>query len=160
MIRFDDVSFSYPGKPVLSHFSFEIGPHDRICLFGPSGCGKTTIARLLLGLERPALGRITGAEGLRAAVVFQEDRLLPWKSVLENAALATGDLESARNALAQLGLSAEENSYPDALSGGMKRRLAIARAVATPADIMVLDEPFTGLDENAWRNAAEVLLAL
>ena len=87
MIALEDVSFAYGQKPVLQAVSLRFPKSGAVCLFGASGCGKTTLLRLLSGLEKPDKGRLTGLEGKRTAMLFQEDRLLPWLSVLENVAV-------------------------------------------------------------------------
>ena len=88
MIRFENVTFGYRGRrPVLENFDLLLRPGERLCLFGPSGRGKTTVLRLLMGLEKPRRGWITGTEGLRFSAVFQDDRLIDSRTVLENAAL-------------------------------------------------------------------------
>lgn len=149
MIRFENVTFFYQAKkPVLENFTLEISDGDRICLSGPSGEGKTTALRLLMGLERPRRGRITGTDGLRFSAVFQEDRLIPERTALENAALFS-DEETARSALEELGLGDVLHSLPGELSGGQRRRVALARALAHPFDVLVLDEALAGLDEAA-----------
>lgn len=146
MIRLDRVTFGYgPQKEVLRDISLEIPEGGRLCLTGPSGEGKTTVLRLLLGLEKPRRGTISVPEGTAFSAVFQEDRLLPWKTALENVALFS-DRETARRCLAALGLSDSLDAMPDTLSGGMKRRVALARALAHPFDVLVLDEALTGLD--------------
>ena len=156
MIRFDGVTFGYRGKePILEDLTLAIRPGDRLCLFGPSGRGKTTVLRLLMGLEKPRRGRITGTEGLAFSAVFQEDRLIGRKTVLENAALFADEAE-ARKVLEQLGLGEVLGSLPGELSGGQRRRAALGRALAHPFDVLVLDEALTGLDEAA----AERCLAL
>lgn len=146
MLELDHVTFGYGSeKTVLRDVSMVVPDGGRVCLMGSSGRGKTTVLRLLLGLERPQRGTVTVPEGTRFSAVFQEDRLLPWKTALENAALFSGEAE-ARAMLEALGLGDSLCALPEALSGGMKRRAALARALAHPFDVLVLDEPLTGLD--------------
>lgn len=145
----DEVSFSFGEKAVLDAFSLALPWQGSVCLFGPSGCGKSTVLRLLAGLERPDTGRIIGMQGRRIAMLFQENRLLPWSSLVENVMLGMGKEARADQALAWLeavGLEAEAWQRPDALSGGMRRRTALARALAMPSDVLLLDEPLKELD--------------
>lgn len=153
MIIFDQVCKSYGKTAVLRDFSLSIEPGKIICLIGPSGCGKTTILQLLAGLDRPDSGRITGAGGLRVSYVFQEPRLLPWKTVAENIAFVLRDVatpvrqrELIDQYLSMMGLYEYRDSYPRALSGGMKQRLSLCRAFAFPHDLLLLDEPLKSLD--------------
>ncbi|MDO4810616.1 MAG: ATP-binding cassette domain-containing protein [Eubacteriales bacterium] len=146
MIRFDGVTFGYGlGKNVLQDFNLTVPDGARIWLCSPSGGGKTTVLRLLMGLEKPQKGGVTGCEKLRFSAVFQEDRLLPWKTAAENAAMFS-DETAARAMLSRLGLREEADMRPAQLSGGMKRRVALARALCHDCDALVLDEPLTGLD--------------
>ena len=155
------VSFAYvDGVSVLEDFTLSLPESGVVCLFGPSGCGKSTLLRLLVGLEQPQSGRIRGLPP-RTAAVFQENRLLPWLTALENVALPLEReyprpqaLSLAREELANVGLADAADQRPGALSGGMQRRVAIARALAYPADLLLLDEPFSGLDEALWSGLA------
>lgn len=160
MIRLEHLYKRYPspqggGRTVLEDFSLELPERGAVCFFGPSGCGKTTLLHILAGLTRPDAGTVTGLEGKRLSMVFQEDRLLPWLTAAQNVALAlpgTGalpkreELDAARSLLDQLGLAEAAELKPDQLSGGMQRRVAIARAFAHQGEVLVLDEPFKGLD--------------
>ena len=146
MIKFSNVNFSYGKLNILKDFNIEINKGDKICLFGESGCGKTTVLRLILGLEKANSGEILKSHNFKPAVVFQENRLLPFKTVLENVSLFSKDENTAKHHLECLGLKKYLNAYPDQLSGGMKRRVAIARALSVEFDYLILDEAFTGLD--------------
>lgn len=157
MIKLEKVTFAYADKTVLKDLSFTIERSDRLALMGPSGCGKTTLLRLIMGLEKPQSGTVSGRKHPTAAV-FQEDRLLPHLTILENAALAGEDRANAARILAALGLGEELEHKPAALSGGMRRRVAIARALCTPSDLLILDEPFNGLDDTTKKQTAEVIL--
>ena len=150
MIAMERLSKAYDGKPVLRDFSLRVEAGEHLCLMGPSGCGKTTLLRLLMGLERPDGGSITGLEGLRMSAVFQEDRLLEHLTAAENIRFVCGSLpEETETLLLRLGLEKESLSRPvREFSGGMKRRVAILRALLCDSAILFLDEPTTGLDED------------
>lgn len=178
MIELKNVSFSYGtvscGKTqpaektrplsdpaaheILHGLTLKIESGSRICLFGPSGIGKSTLLRLMMGLETPSSGSITGIQKLKKAVVFQEDRLLPFATVLKNLTLFGSSL-AAHTHLKALGLAGQENAFPSSLSGGMKRRVAIARALTRNGDILFLDEPFTGLDVPCRKKTADYILS-
>lgn len=157
MMRLVQVSKDFDGKPILTDFSFSFAADRSYLLTGPSGAGKTTLLRLLAGLERPDRGQILRPEPLRLRMVFQEDRLLPQLTVLQNVRLETGTEEKARALLAGLELDGEAEALPDTLSGGMKRRAAIARALCAEPDVLLLDEPFNGLDEALRRKTAALI---
>ena len=156
VISVKNLSKNFGGHTVLQNFTAEIPLCGVTVIRGASGAGKTTLFRLLLGLEKPDSGEILGMQGRKPAVVFQEDRLLPWSTALENAALGSHE-QRAKAALIRLGLGDNLCLLPRELSGGMKRRVAIARALAYGGDILFLDEPFTGLDEENKRIAANAM---
>jgi len=151
----EGVSFSYCGEDgqetqVLHRLDLPLPEHGSVCLTGPSGCGKTTALRLLAGLEIPDEGRVVGFQGRRIAMLFQENRLLPWCSVLENVALGSGGgregLAHARALLDAVGLAEQAGQLPGELSGGMQRRVALARMLARQGDTLLMDEPLKELD--------------
>lgn len=149
---------SYHGRPVLQNVSFTIEP-GVTALWAPSGAGKTTLLRILLGLEHPDSGELLGT-GVRWSAVFQEDRLLDGLDAMGNLRFALGsgwDEAAARRLLAELGLSDAEGRPVQEWSGGMKRRLALARALLADADAIALDEPFAGLDAENRRRGAECI---
>lgn len=157
-IQLKRVSFAYDQLPLFDNFSCSLPSSGVVCLWGPSGCGKTTLLRLLAGLEKPQSGYVDVPE--RIAMVFQENRLLPWMTALDNAKLGDGDDDTAREILMQLGLTEEElSAYPDQLSGGQQRRVALARALVAKSGLLLLDEPFNGLDEETWHSAVPLIAA-
>ena len=162
MIELRGVTLRYGDKLVLDRFSLEIPDHGLTALSGPSGCGKTTLLRVLAGLEIPEAGTVDGVDPSRTAFLFQEDRLLPWRTVGQH---LTDVLPRSRRGeladwLAFAELSGEEAAYPNALSGGMARRLALARCAALGGELLLLDEPFAGVDPRRAARIMERLRAL
>ena len=148
MIQIRDLTLRYGDKPVLDQFSLELSGSGLTALTGPSGCGKTTLLRVLAGLERPDAGTVEGIDPARTAVLFQEDRLLPWRTAEQQIAdvLPRERRGEAADWLAFAELEGEGRTRPAALSGGMARRLALARCAALGGSLLLLDEPFTGVD--------------
>lgn len=149
---------AYGDRPVLLDFSCRI-PAGSICaIMAPSGVGKTTLLRLVLGLEKPDSGTVSGVPKEKSAL-FQEDRLCPDLSAAANIRMAIPGCPEAqiRQLLSELGLAGSENLPAAKLSGGMARRAALARALLAPGGLLILDEPFTGLDENTRRTASRVI---
>ena len=146
---------AFGGKTVLRGLDWQIEAGEVWCIRGPSGVGKTTLLRLLLGLERPDSGSVFLENELRFAPVFQEDRLLPDRTAAENCAIFTGaDRKEIQAALEDLFDPSDMLDKPACqLSGGMRRRVALARALLAPGNALVLDEPFAGLDPETRRRA-------
>ncbi|MBR4942107.1 MAG: ABC transporter ATP-binding protein [Clostridia bacterium] len=160
-ITADNVFKSFGEKAVLKDFSVQISEGETVCLFGESGAGKTTFVRLLMGLEKPDSGKITGVPN-RISAVFQEDRLCETFTALRNLKLAANvDDKTALAALEELGISREEacGKPVSAFSGGMRRRVVIARALLFEPELLILDEPFKGLDKENLRKAVEFIRA-
>ena len=150
MIELHNVSFSYGNSPVLKDFNLKIDRGEHVVLMGESGCGKSTILNMIGKLISPSEGTVN-VNTKKVAYMFQEPRLLPWLTVLENVNLVLGDrketVPEAIKWLKQVGLSDSINKYPHELSGGMQQRVALARALAYNSEILLLDEPFSSLDE-------------
>lgn len=158
-IGVSNLSKYYAGKPALKGLALKLKHGEINCVTGASGCGKTTLLRLLAGLETPDEGDITGMEGRKLAFCFQEDRLIAHLSALENCQLALKgkrQAERAAQALNALNLGEALNKPPvRKFSGGMARRVALARAMLADADTVMLDEPFKGLDDENRARARE-----
>ena len=149
-VHIEHLCKAYDGKPVLENVSFTAAAGRVTCIMAPSGRGKTTLLRILLGLERADSGTVTLPEHCRWSAVFQEDRLLEHLDAMGNLRFVLGgalDGAAAGRLLAELGLGDTAGKPVREFSGGMKRRLALARALLAPFDLLALDEPFTGLDE-------------
>lgn len=143
-----DLRKSFADKSVLNGLNLTIPNGKAVCIMGGSGCGKTTLINILLGFEAPDSGTIQGFPP-KASVVFQEDRLCEDFSALSNVKMVlSGNSDKAIDILKSLGLGEAINKPVKKLSGGMKRRVAIARALAAEAEIVIMDEPFKGLDED------------
>lgn len=153
MIRAHDVSKSYNGRHILDAVSFSLDAGEILCLLGPSGCGKTTLLRLLAGFEAPDSGVIQRGEA-RIGFLFQDHELFTWRTVGRNIALGMELMNRDKNTirsqtrsyLEKTGLSESANKLPREISGGMKRRAALAQVLATEPGLILLDEPLTGLD--------------
>jgi NitT/TauT family transport system ATP-binding protein len=145
----------------LQHISFDVVPGEILCIMGPSGCGKSTLLRVIAGLEPVDTGSIslqeeTGSGRVRAAMVFQEDALFPWLNVHDNISyglrlgrqkVPDGEVEKRVTGLLDMvRLTSFSSYYPYQLSGGMKQRAAVARALAVRPGILMMDEPFSALD--------------
>jgi ABC-type nitrate/sulfonate/bicarbonate transport system ATPase subunit len=162
MIEIRHVSLAYGDKLVLDDFSLELPLEGLTALAGPSGCGKTTLLRLLGGLERPQSGTVTGLDPARTAFLFQENRLLPWRTAAQHITdvLPKERWGEAADWLDFAELEEEGDHYPAALSGGMARRLALARCAALGGGCLLLDEPFAGVDQARRGRLMERLRAL
>lgn len=151
---------SFDGKVVLDHVSLTLESGGTACLMAPSGRGKTTLLRCIAGLEAPDSGQITDLPE-RIAYVFQEDRLCDGFSAVDNIRLVTGKAlgeGEIRRHLEELGLAGSLDQPVRELSGGMRRRVVISRAVCFGADLLLLDEPFKGLDDEARQQTADYIL--
>lgn len=166
-IKLSDLCKQFDGRPVLQHVSMELESGNIYCLMAPSGTGKTTLFRILMGLDQADIGEITVDDGkkmieknVRISAVFQEDRLCEGFSALDNVMMtAKTDMmsEQARKELQVLLPQVDPDQTVFKLSGGQKRRVALCRALCAPFDLLILDEPFTGLDENSRSDAIRCL---
>ena len=167
-IRFHEVTKRFDdGTEALRPISFSVGPGELVAVVGPSGCGKSTLLRLASGLTAPTSGHVEVGSG-PVGYVFQDATLLPWRTVLGNVELLgqlNGVLKSDRQraalaAIQTVGLSGFEHKYPRALSGGMKMRVSLARALTLSPNVFLFDEPFGALDEITRQRLNEELLQL
>ncbi len=169
-----NISKNYGDVEALRNMSLEFPRGQLTSLLGPSGCGKTTLLKIIAGLLKPTSGevevngkKVTGP-GPDRAFVFQDFALLPWATVLRNVAfglemrgVATSEREArAEKYIKEVGLAGFENAYPHELSGGMRQRVGLARALAVDAQVLLMDEPFSAVDEQTRRKFQEDLLQL
>ncbi|MCI9288068.1 MAG: ATP-binding cassette domain-containing protein [Oscillospiraceae bacterium] len=162
MIKLENITLRYGGKLVLDRFSLELPGRGFTALSGPSGCGKTTLLRVLAGLAAPECGTVSGIDPARTAFLFQEDRLLPWRTVRQHIAdvLPRARRGEVGKWLAFAEMEGEGDACPAGLSGGMARRLALARCAALGGELLLLDEPFAGVDPARTARMLERLRAL
>ncbi len=150
MLKLSNISKCFGEKKVIDSFSYDFKCGKITAILGESGCGKTTLLRCIAGLEQPDSGKITN-DMKNIAIAFQEHRLLPWLTVSQNINLVLGreplDNNSMKNLLENFELYGIENSFPSQLSGGMKQRVSLARAFIYASELILMDEPFSELDE-------------
>lgn len=162
MIRLEHCRFSYGDKEILRDFSLELPKTGITALQGPSGCGKTTLLRILADLEQLQSGRIAGISSHDTAFLFQENRLLPWRTARQHITdvAPRTDSRSPEFYLELVELEGESRTLPVALSGGMGRRLALARCLALDRKVLLLDEPFSGVDPDRARRILRRIMNL
>ncbi|HEX9239655.1 MAG TPA: ABC transporter ATP-binding protein, partial [Candidatus Bathyarchaeia archaeon] len=163
LLEIKDVAKVYPGEgkstTVFEDISFNVSK-EFLCIVGPSGCGKSTLLRIIDGLDQPTSGRVLfhgqpiTAPSPKIGVIFQTFALIPWKTVLSNVEMALQattvpkdeQVKIAKKYIQDVGLEGFETAYPKELSGGMKQRVGIARALALQPEVLLMDEPFSSLD--------------
>jgi NitT/TauT family transport system ATP-binding protein len=167
MIKINRLKKNYDSKKIFNDFNMNIEPYEITCILGPSGVGKTTLFNVISGLTDYDGGEITGIENRNISYLFQEPRLLPWLTVYENIDIVLKNIypEKKRNEvithyLEMVGLIEYIDNKPEELSGGMKQRLAIARTFAYPSTLLLMDEPFQGLDVKLKNDIIESFLKL
>jgi iron(III) transport system ATP-binding protein len=178
-LTFEDVTRRYGETLALDHVSLDIAPSEILCLLGPSGCGKSTLLRVAAGVERPSSGRIlldgqevagpaayVPPERRGVGLMFQDFALFPHLSILDNVAFGLKSLSrsearaEARASLERVGLAHYAGEYPHILSGGEQQRVALARAIAPRPSVLLMDEPFSGLDPRLREKMREETLAI
>jgi iron(III) transport system ATP-binding protein len=178
-LTLENITRSYGGAIALDGVSLDISPGEIVCLLGPSGCGKTTLLRVVSGIERPTSGRVlindrevagpshhVPPEWRSVGLMFQDFALFPHLTILDNVAFGLKSLEkdererAARSILERVGLAGFATAYPSTLSGGQQQRVALARAIVPRPAVMLMDEPFSGLDIQLRDAMQEETLAL
>jgi iron(III) transport system ATP-binding protein len=178
-LKFENIRHAFGAHVVFEDFNFEVGPGEIVCLLGPSGCGKTTLLRIAAGLERQQGGTVQlggrvvsdasrhlAPEARNVGLMFQDYALFPHLDVTANVAFGLAHLPAGERgarvakALAQVGMDSRAHAFPHTLSGGQQQRVALARALAPQPAIMLLDEPFSGLDQHTRLQVREETHAL
>jgi iron(III) transport system ATP-binding protein len=178
-MSFEHVSLAFGGMEAVNDVSFELQPGEIVCLLGPSGCGKTTLLRIAAGVERPQSGRVlldgqlvagngtfVPPERRNVGLMFQDYALFPHLSIIDNVAFGLQNMDraarlnEARNALKRVGMAAFEDNFPHSLSGGEQQRVALARALVPRPAVVLMDEPFSGLDQRLRDNVRHETLIL
>ncbi len=157
-LRAENLYKSFDGEEIINNLSFEISGEFFLTILGSSGSGKTTLLRIISGLLKPDRGNIV-VESSRLGFIFQDDRLIPWINASENIAIVSPGCDPAEY-LELVGLSGHARKYPSEMSGGMRRRLNIARAIAFEPDLVLMDEPFNSLDVVLKDRLMEDILAI
>lgn len=167
MIEIRGLKKRYGELVVFEDLNLSIPKGQISCILGPSGCGKSTLLNMIAGLETYDRGEITGVNQKKISYIFQDTRLLPWCTALENIEFAIISLypkekvrQIAHFFLDLVELADYKDFYPDQLSGGMKQRISIARAFAYPSEILLMDEPFIGLDNGLKNNLIHAFLKI
>ena len=158
-----DLCKTFDDNEVLKNVNITLKDNSIYCLMGSSGIGKTTLLRILMGLERADSGSVSGIDTKSISCMFQEDRLIPYLSAIDNVRIVLhgkNNRDEIRNNLLSI-LPDDSLDIPvSSLSGGMKRRVALARALSYPGKLIILDEPFTGLDKNTKLNVIDYILKM
>lgn len=158
-----DLCKTFDDNEVLKNVNITLKDNSIYCLMGSSGIGKTTLLRILMGLERADSGSVSGIDTKSISCMFQEDRLIPYLSAIENVRIVLhgkNNRNEIRNNLLSI-LPDDSLDIPvSSLSGGMKRRVALARALSYPGKLIILDEPFTGLDKDTKLNVIDYILKM
>lgn len=166
LLSLSDVSRSFDaGNTVLSDITFSVASGEFISVVGPSGCGKSTLLRMIVGLDVPTSGSIS-CSARSTQMLFQEPALLPWRTLRENVELhevlsrASKSTSEINDVIEAVALSEHQDKYPHQLSGGMKMRTSLARALITDSDLFLFDEPLSALDELTRESLQNLLLSL
>lgn len=158
-----DLCKTFDDNEVLKNVNITLKDNSIYCLMGSSGIGKTTILRILMGLEHADSGSVSGIDTKSISCMFQEDRLIPYLSAIDNVKIVLhgkNNRDEIRNNLLSI-LPDDSLDIPvSSLSGGMKRRVALARALSYPGKLIILDEPFTGLDKDTKLNVIDYILKM
>ncbi|MFO7881034.1 MAG: ABC transporter ATP-binding protein [Kosmotogaceae bacterium] len=158
LLNLEEISKTFGTQTIIQEFSLTLQEGEYLSILGSSGCGKTTLLRLVSNLLKPDSGKIV-RNYKRLGFVFQDVRLIPWKNALYNISVVSDD-SKATSILSEVGLKEHHNKYPTELSGGMERRVSLARALSIEPDLILLDEPFGSLDILTREDMMKLVLEL
>jgi len=165
-ITIDRLTKQFENHIILDNFSAQFKSGEKVAIIGPSGCGKTTLLRILAGLDKDYEGFISGTPS-KCSFLFQENRLLDWKNIADNIHFVVKDVlsqEETEKRLTQLlslsYLTEHKDKFPAELSGGMQRRTALCRSFIYPSELLLMDEPFSGLDSKMKNTIADAFFSL
>ncbi len=159
LLRVENLEKSFEKLKVLDGINLSVGEGERVAILGPSGCGKTTLLKIIARLEREDSG-VVERNFRSIGFVFQSPNLIPWLTVIENLLFVKEDVKKALEILEMVGLSGFEDYFPRQLSGGMRQRVNLARALMVDPDLILFDEPFSSLDFHIKRRLIDEILAL
>ncbi len=161
MLKVENINQSFGHLQVLKDISFTVNDDEIVAIIGPSGCGKSTLLNIIAGLQKPATGTVCNSSD-KIAFMFQDDRLLPWLSVYDNIKVVNDNINNGviSKLIEDVGLSGFENYKPEQISGGMKKRCAIARAFYYDSKLLLMDEAFQGLDYCLRQEMVKMLMCV
>ena len=157
-LKLNNIFKTFNESPVIKNLNIEFELGKVTCLFAPSAFGKTTLLNIISGVDDDFVGEVVKKDNLKTSYIFQDERLMPWKNVVENIEFTMDSKEGVSYFINLVGLVGHEKKYPKQLSGGLKQKVAIAQALAHDPDILIMDEPFKGLNNEIKKELIEKII--